>query len=111
MKLSICIPVAFRADDTQRADMLVQCLESILAQKHEDYEVILKDGFPTESVKWHDNVRDTLRKFGRKMNYVAFADKGIFDGLNQALWWATGDILHFMCGDDLAGDPDTFGFD
>ena len=90
--------------------MLVQCLESILAQTHQDYEVILKDAFPAESVKLHANVRECMEKFGPKLNYVACPDSGIFDGLNQALWWATGDILHFICGDDTAGDPDSLAF-
>ena len=97
MKISLCLPVAIRKHDTQRADMLVQCLESILAQTHQDYEVILKDAFPAESVKLHANVRECMEKFGPKLNYVACPDSGIFDGLNQALWWATGDILHFIC--------------
>ena len=110
MKISLCLPVAIRAHETQRAAMLVECLESILAQKHQNYELIVKDAFPGESVKFHDNVRQTLRKFGPKVNYIAIADDGIFNGLNQALWWATGDILHFICGDDLAGDSDTFSF-
>jgi glycosyltransferase involved in cell wall biosynthesis len=110
LKISLCLPVAIRKHDTQRADMLVQCLESILAQTHQDYEVILKDAFPAESVKLHANVRECMEKFGPKLNYVACPDSGIFDGLNQALWWATGDILHFICGDDTAGDPETFRF-
>lgn len=110
MKISLCMPVSIRANETQRADMLVQCLESILAQEHQDYELILKDANPGESVKYHDNVRQALRGFGKRLNYVAIADKGIFDGLNQALWWATGDIMHFICGDDLAGCPSVFSF-
>ena len=110
MKISLCLPVAIKKHETQRADMLVQCLESVLAQTHQDYEVILKDAFPEESVKLHPQVRECMQKFGPRLNYVACPDNGIFDGLNQALWWATGDILHFICGDDLAGDPNTLAY-
>jgi glycosyltransferase involved in cell wall biosynthesis len=110
LKISLCLPIAIRKHETQRAAMLVQCLESVLAQTHQDYEVILKDAFPEESVKLHANVRECMEKFGDRLNYVACPDKGIFDGLNQALWWAKGDILHFICGDDTAGDPDALAF-
>lgn len=104
------LPVKISAANTTRAAMLVDCLESILSQTHQDYEVILKDANPGEPVKFHDNVRETMRKFGSKMNYICMADSGIADGFNQALWWATGDIYHSICGDDLVGAPNTLEF-
>jgi hypothetical protein len=110
MKFSLMLPVKIGAANTTRAAMLVECLESILAQTHQDYEVILKDANPGEPVKFHDNVRETMRKFGPKLNYIAMEDKGIAHGFNQALWWATGDIYHSICGDDLVGAPDTLSF-
>ena len=110
MKISIIIPVALKATDSKRGAMLIDCLQSILHQTHTDYDVVVKDAFPHEPVTLHAGVRETMRLFGRKLNYIAFADKNITDGVNQALWWTTGDILHYTCGDDLAHDPDTLAY-
>lgn len=110
MKFSLIVPVAIRTNDIQRAKFLVECLESILVQTHTDYEVILKDAFPKDPVKNHDNVRTTMQKFGSKLNYIAMADKNVTDGINQALWWATGDIFHIVNGDDLTSPSDSLEF-
>ena len=107
MKISMCIPVLIKPDETKRLDMLVTCLFSILQQSHTDFEVVLKDALPQTPVQMNKKVKDAMRLFGTRLNYIACADKNIHDGLNQALWWATGDILHYICGDDEAGDTDT----
>jgi glycosyltransferase involved in cell wall biosynthesis len=110
VKISMCIPVLIKPDDIKRLDMLVDCLLSILKQSHTDYEVILKDALPQTPVTLNKRVAETINAFGSQINYVACADKNIHDGLNQALWWATGDILHYICGDDEAGVTDTLAF-
>jgi hypothetical protein len=105
------MPVAIHQTDTKRLRMLEEALESIRAQKHEDYEVVLKDAFPQEPVKNNISIYKLMREFGSKMHYVAYADKGMTDGLNQALYWSTGDILHIVCGDDSLGkDTDILGY-
>lgn len=110
MKISMCIPVLIQPNDTKRLDMLVDCLLSILKQSHTDYEVILKDALPQTPVTLNKRVADTINAFGPQINYIACADKNIHDGLNQALWWATGDVLHYICGDDEAGSTDTLAY-
>lgn len=106
----MCIPVLIQSDDTKRLDMLVDCLLSILNQSHTDFEVVLKDALPQTPVKLSKRVAETIRMFGSKLNYIACPDKNIHDGLNQALWWTKGDILHYICGDDLAGNTDTLAY-
>ena len=99
MNFSILTPVAIRATDTQRAQMLVECLQSIKNQTHQDYEVILKDAYPQEPVTLHSEVCQILYSMP-KVKYICRPDTGMTDGLNQALHAATGEILHIVCGDD-----------
>lgn len=110
MKFSLLIPVAIHAMDTRRAEMLVECLDNIRSQTHQDYEVILKDAFLKEPVTLHKNVNDAIGRLWPHVNYFAMPDKNITDGLNQALWWATGDIIHWLGGDDTLGASDTLSF-
>lgn len=104
------IPVSIRANAAHRAAMLVECLESIRIQTFTDYEVIIKDANPGETIMYHDNVRNAIRALYPKVNFIAFADKSIVSGLNQAYWWATGDIIHWIGGDDMLGDKYTLDF-
>lgn len=101
MKISLCLPV-FR-----RPEMLVQCLNTILLQKHEVYEVIVKDGCETDPVIESKTVRYAFKELGEeRLKYIVTKDDGIFPALNQALTAATGDILHFICSDDGLADPE-----
>jgi glycosyltransferase involved in cell wall biosynthesis len=86
--------------------MLVECLESIRNQTHQDYEVILKDAYPQEPVTSHSQVCEILYSMP-KVKYICQPDTGMTDGLNQALYNATGEILHIVCGDDSLGSPKT----
>lgn len=110
MKFSILTPVAIKSTDAQRADMLVECLENANAQTHQDFEIILKDAYHLEPVIRHKKVRDILHKMQSKVNYICLADTGMTDGLNQALWHATGQIMHIVCGDDMLGHPLTLEY-
>ena len=98
MKFSFVIPISIRKTNATRAAMFMDCLESIFAQSHKDYEIIIKNADVGENIS------------GEKIKYYECADKGITDGLNQGLQYVTGDIIHWLCGDDLLGDPDTLAF-
>jgi hypothetical protein len=89
--------------------MLVECLESIRNQTHQDYEVILKDAFPQEPVTSHPQVCEILYSMP-KVKYICQPDTGMTDGLNQALYNATGEILHIVCGDDSLGSVDILSY-
>lgn len=76
-------------------DKLNQTLNSILDQSFQDYEVIVKDGGSSdgsiESMRGDDRIR-----------LVRHADRGIYDGMNEAVACADGEYYYFLnCGDVL----------
>lgn len=109
MKFSLCLPVSFSSSDQKRPRMLVECLDSILQQTHTDFEVILKDASEVP-VTANPEVAAIVKEFGSKLTHLIAADRGIFSGLNQALRQSTGDILHFICGDDRLGNKGTLAY-
>lgn len=77
-------------------DELKKTLKSIEEQSFKDYEVIVKDGGST------DQSLLCLKEFEGKMNLrlEISKDKGIYDGMNQAVLLARGDYVYFLnCGD------------
>ncbi len=89
MKFSIII-VCLNAGDE-----LKKTVDSVLAQTCGDYEIIVKDGGSedgsTEAVKNEPKVRLIVKK-----------DRSIYDAMNQACRYATGDYYYFLnCGDYL----------
>lgn len=80
-------------------------LESILKQRFQDLEVILKDGESTDGSlgKWK---RENASRPGiEKIKIFIEKDKGIYDAMNQAVSHASGDFLLFLnCGDTFADE-------
>lgn len=74
-------------------ETLKDTLESIEKQTYSNYEVIIKDG----------GSKDGSLKFvpdDERFRTVCEADKGIYDAMNEAIAYGTGDVLIFMnCGD------------
>ena len=110
MKISLCMPVALRAKDTRRAEMLVDCLQSVLRQNHTDFEVIVKDALVSEPITRHKNVQDMMDAFGSRLKYFVYPDRGITHGLNQAYSHSTGDLMYCLCSDDQLGPNDALAF-
>jgi glycosyltransferase involved in cell wall biosynthesis len=81
--------------------MLCQALHSILLQGHDDVELVINDGGPDRPVLQDPLVRQVLNLFGPKQSLEIGHDGGIFHAVNKCLKRATGDILYFMCDDDL----------
>lgn len=72
---------------------LKRTVESILMQTCGDYEVIVKDGMSS------DGCLDGLPEDGR-IQVFREKDKGIYDGMNQAVEQAGGEYIYFLnCGD------------
>ena len=87
---------------------LMKTLQSVLRQEYGNFEVILKDGGSTDgslkeeadgslSVAWPgQSVSDS------RVHIFRSPDKGIYDGMNQALAHINGDYVLFLnCGDSL----------
>ena len=87
---------------------LMKTLQSVLRQEYGNFEIILKDGGSTDgslkeeadgslSVAWPgQSVSDS------RVHIFRSPDKGIYDGMNQALVHINGDYVLFLnCGDSL----------
>ena len=87
---------------------LVKTLQSVLRHEYGNFEIILKDGGSTDgslnegadgslSVAWPgQSVSDS------RVHIFRSPDKGIYDGMNQALAHINGDYVLFLnCGDSL----------
>lgn len=83
MKFSILIVTLNAGDELKKT------VQSVLAQKQVEYEVIVKDGGST------DNSLKELPKDGRIYVYTK-KDSGIYDAMNQAIQYVTGDYCIFM---------------
>lgn len=76
-------------------DKLNQTLDSVLSQTYSDYEIIIKDGGS------RDGSMERMRRDGH-IRFLAGADKGIYDAMNQAVCHAGGEYILFLnCGDVL----------
>ena len=90
MKISV-ITVCLNSGEKLR-----ETLESILGQKYEDVEVIVKDGGSTDGSLecWQ---RESAGKTGaEKVRIFTEKDSGIYDAMNQAAAHAQGDFLLFL---------------
>jgi glycosyltransferase involved in cell wall biosynthesis len=90
------IVVVFRA-----AHELPPLLESIVAQRGEDIELIVIDGGSD------DGTLDIIRRFEDSIDYwISEPDRGIYDAMNKGIAAATGEyILHLNAGDRLTCIP------
>ncbi len=89
MRFSI-ITVCFNA-----GDKLKNTIENILCQSDPDFEIIIKDGGST------DGSLEAVPKDSRIKVYSE-KDKGIYDAMNHAVSYASGDYVLFMnCGDSF----------
>ncbi|OOQ60687.1 glycosyltransferase family 2 protein [Mucilaginibacter pedocola] len=88
-KISVII-VTFNA-----APVLQNCLDSIFAQAYPNLEVVVKDGGST------DGTLDIIKaNAGKIAVWKSEKDGGIYDAMNIALSYATGDWVYFIGADD-----------
>ena len=84
------IVVSYNAEDT-----IKETLTSILSQTFNDYEIIIKDAIS------RDHTLELIPHDSRIKVYSC-KDTGIYDGMNQAIDYATGKYICFMnCGDSF----------
>ncbi len=80
-------------------EFIRDCVESVLAQAHPDIEYIVKDAGST------DGTLDILAEYGNRLKVISSPDTGMYDGLNQALAAATGNIVATLNSDDMYTTP------
>ena len=91
MKFSVVIPVY------NVKDYLEKCVKSVLAQRCEDYEIILVDDGSTDG---SGELCDTLATLSQRIRVIHKPNGGLGDARNVGLEHATGDYLIFLDSDD-----------
>lgn len=90
MKITVITPV-FNGQETIKS-----CIESVLTQSYADKEYIIVDGSST------DNTVDILKTYNDKsLKWISEKDKGLYDAFNKGIMMATGDVVCFLCADDM----------
>lgn len=81
---------------------LNKTIQSVLNQTYVDYEIIIKDGKSTDGCV-DDLLQDptvTAEVAAGRIRLMVEPDQGVYDGMNQALFWIRGDYVIFLnCGD------------
>ena len=78
---------------------ILRCLQSLKYDMHDSIEVILKDGFSTDST--NQIVREFIRKNPvMNIKHIISADQGIYDAINIGLKSANGKYLMLLHSDD-----------
>ncbi len=76
-------------------EKLAETIRTALRQTYDNFEIIIKDGMST------DNSLSLVEQNAKIKTYVT-KDKGIYDAMNEALKYATGDYVYFLnCGDSF----------
>lgn len=71
------------------------CVQSILLQTYQSYEVWIIDGDST------DGTKEFLQSLKLPFNYVSEEDSGIYDAMNKGIRKARGEWLYFLGTDDV----------
>jgi len=91
MRVSVVIPAY------QVAPFITETLASVVAQSHQDWEVILvNDGSPDTPA-----LEQAIRPFRDRLTYVVQTNRGAAAARNAALAVATGEWVAFLDGDDV----------
>lgn len=76
-------------------DALKNTIDSILSQTSQEYEVIIKDGGTTDgSLQYAIDLKND------RIKIISTKDQGIYDAMNQAVTYASGDYIIFMNSGD-----------
>jgi glycosyltransferase involved in cell wall biosynthesis len=90
LKVTI-ITVVFNAAHTIR-----DCIDSVLAQSHQDIEYIVIDGASS------DDTASIVKSYGPQItHFVSEPDRGIYDAMNKGIALATGEVVGILNADDM----------
>ncbi len=88
-RISVVIPTY------NRAQMVVEAVECVLAQTHSNTEIIVVDDGGT------DDTPQRLAEFGPRLVYMRQANQGVAAARNAGISRATGEFVAFLDSDDL----------
>jgi glycosyltransferase involved in cell wall biosynthesis len=97
MKVSFVIPTR------NQADFLRRCLDSCLAQRLPDFEILVMDGAST------DGTQDILASYGDRIRWTSEPDTGQAQAINKGIARATGELIAWINSDDLYEDAQVLG--
>ncbi len=105
MKVSICIPAYGNSDGVKRL------LDSVRVQKYTDYEVIITDDSPDDSVKEVVGGYESIDKeFAEKIIYGRNIERlGASGNWNHSIDISKGDYIKIMHHDDWFSDENSLG--
>lgn len=99
MKLSIIVPI-YKVED-----YIVRCMEGILHQDLDDYEVIaVDDGSPDRSVEVLQTYLDAHPTEAARVRIIRKENGGLSDARNAGLTVATGEYVWFVDSDDTIAE-------
>lgn len=88
-------------------ERLWETIESIVIQTYQNYEVIIKDGGSTDGSLKEIKGRleqDKYQEFAQRVHIYEQEDTGIYDAMNQAVSYVTGNYVLFLnAGDSFFG--------
>jgi len=96
LKFSVITPV-FQGEET-----IQSCIESVVNQSHPAVEYIIIDAVSTDSTL---KIIETFPT--DQIHLISEKDKGLYDAFNKGIAIATGDVLCFLCADDMFASPDS----
>jgi glycosyltransferase involved in cell wall biosynthesis len=92
MRISVVVP------SLNYGQFIGKCLESILMQDHQDFEVLVCDAGSTDETL---TVIRSAVETDRRISLVSKADRGQAEAIDKALKMATGEIFCYLNADDV----------
>jgi glycosyltransferase involved in cell wall biosynthesis len=90
MKISVITPV-YNGEST-----IHSCIESVITQNYPNKEHIIVDGGSS------DKTVTVIKAFNQPLiKWISEKDKGLYDAFNKGIMMATGDVICFLCADDM----------
>jgi glycosyltransferase involved in cell wall biosynthesis len=93
--ISLIIPVR------NASAVLPQCLESILSQSYQQFEILIQDGDSSDETK---AVAEQYFQQDERIKFASEKDNGVYDAMNKALVRASGEWVMFLGADDTLFD-------
>ncbi len=91
--ISIVIP------SYNKVKYIEKTLQSIVSQKNANFEIIIQDGGSNDGTL--DIIKKYAKKYSSLIRYESKKDGGQLDAINTGLKKAKGDIVTFICADDV----------